>query len=72
MSPLRSLRLKVRAYLRRRDTGELVFARFRLIWAVLSNVFDFQNDFDDKTIVKELIESGIHLRLLEVHYIGID
>jgi hypothetical protein len=54
LNPFRKLRIKVRAYLRRKDTNELVFAKFRLFWTSISNIFDFENDFCDKFIAKEL------------------
>ncbi len=54
LNPFRKLRIKVRAYLRRKDTNELIFAKFRLFWTSISNIFDFENDFCDEFIAKEL------------------
>jgi hypothetical protein len=54
LNPFRKIRIKVRAYLRRKDTNELVFAKFRLFWTSISNIFDFENDFCDEFIAKEL------------------
>ncbi len=58
LCPFRKLRIKVRGYLRRKDTNELIYTRFHLFWSPLSNVFDFQNDFDDQFIAKELSSLG--------------
>jgi hypothetical protein len=54
LNPFRKLRIKVRAYLKRKDTNELIFAKFRLFWTSISNIFDFENDFCDEFIAKEL------------------
>ncbi|CAG2109509.1 unnamed protein product [Medioppia subpectinata] len=59
LAPFRKLRIKFRGYLRNRETNELIFSRFSLFWCPLSNVFDFQNDFDRKYIAKELSSLGI-------------
>ena len=59
LSPYRKLRIRVRALLRRRDTNELVYSRIRFFLCPLSNIFDFQNDFDNKYIAKELSALGI-------------
>ncbi len=58
LCPFRKLRIKVRGYLRRKDTNQLIYTRFRLFWCPLSNVFDFQNDFDDQFIAKEFSSLG--------------
>lgn len=54
LSPFRKLRIKVRGYLRRKDTNDLIFAKFRLFLTSISNIFDFENDFCDEFIAKEL------------------
>jgi len=57
LCPFRRLRIKVRAYFRRKDTNQLVFAKFRFFWTSISNTFDFENDFSDQFIAKELSSS---------------
>ena len=54
LNPFRKLRIRFRGLIRRKDSNQLVFSRFRFFWCPLSNVFDFQNDFDDKHIAKQL------------------
>jgi hypothetical protein len=58
LSPFRKLRIKFRGYLRNKDKNELIFTRFRLFWSPLSNIFDFQNDFDHQFIAKEFSALG--------------
>jgi len=57
LSPFRKWRIKVRAYFRRKDTDQLVFAKFRLFWTSISNIFDFENNFCDRFIARELSSS---------------
>jgi len=59
LCPFRKLRIKVRAYLKRKDTKQLIYSKFGLFWSSLSNIFDFENDFDDQLIVKQLSALGI-------------
>ena len=59
LSPFRKLRIRVRGLLKRRDTNELIYSKFWFFWSPLSNVFDFQNDFDTKYIAKELSALGV-------------
>lgn len=58
LCPFRRLRIKIRGYLKKKGSNELVFAKIGLFWIALSNTFDFQNDFDDKFIAKELSKSS--------------
>ena len=68
ISPFRKLRVRFRGILRRKDTNELLFSRFNFFWSPLSNIFDFQNDFDNYYLAKELSAQGIDQIITEDRY----
>jgi hypothetical protein len=57
MFPFRRNRLKFRGYLRK-NGEQLVYTRIRLLWLAISRVYDFNNDFDDGFLAKELAKQS--------------
>ena len=54
LAPLKSYRIKIRNYLYKNNTNELVFVKSRLFWFAISDCFDLSSDFDENFIAKEL------------------
>lgn len=73
LAPMRRARVKVRAYLRKKGTDELVYVKIRLLWLALSNTFDFASDYDCLFTAKDAALFNSHKRLvfqvkLKLHY----
>lgn len=61
LSPFRVLRLTFRGYLRRKESGQLKFAKLRFFWQPLSNVCDLKRDYDDVYLARQLARQGISI-----------
>ena len=62
MSPFRRNRIKFRGYLWK-NNKELVYVRIRFLCLGLSKVYDYENDFDNNFMAKELTSSQQKLEM---------